>query len=51
MIGPVGVKIGPANKLDLPDIFAMPEDEANKLLLHDPERMKLDLENHVGRGS
>ena len=51
MIGPVGVKVGTADKLDIPDIFAMPQDEANKLLLHDPERMKLDLAKHVGRGA
>ena len=25
MVGPVGVKIGPADKLDIPDIFAMPQ--------------------------
>ncbi len=42
MIGPVGIKVGPTDKLDLPDIFAMPQEEANKLLRHDPERMKLD---------
>jgi pimeloyl-ACP methyl ester carboxylesterase len=40
--GPVGVKVGPADKLDIPDIFAMPESEAMKLTLHDPEQMKFD---------
>jgi pimeloyl-ACP methyl ester carboxylesterase len=29
--------------LDIPDIFAMPHDEASKLLFHDPARMKPDL--------
>jgi len=43
MIGPVGVKVGGADKLDIPDIFAMPQDEANKLLFHDPARMTPDL--------
>jgi pimeloyl-ACP methyl ester carboxylesterase len=42
MIGPVGVKVGPADKLDIPDIFAMPQDEAGKLLFHDPARMTTD---------
>jgi pimeloyl-ACP methyl ester carboxylesterase len=43
MIGPVGVKVGSADKLDIPDIFAMPQDEASKLLFHDSTRMKPDL--------
>jgi pimeloyl-ACP methyl ester carboxylesterase len=42
MIGPVGVKVGPADKLDIPDIFAMPQEEASKLLFHDPSRMMPD---------
>jgi pimeloyl-ACP methyl ester carboxylesterase len=42
MIGPVGVKVGPADKLDIPDIFAMPQEEAGKLLFHDPSRMMPD---------
>jgi pimeloyl-ACP methyl ester carboxylesterase len=40
--GPVGIKVGPPDKLDIPDIFAMPESEALKLTFHNPERMKLD---------
>jgi pimeloyl-ACP methyl ester carboxylesterase len=40
--GPVGIKVGPPDKLDIPDIFAMPESEAAKLTFHDPERMKFD---------
>ena len=44
MVGPVGVKVGAADKLDIPDIFAMPQDEANKLLFHDPARMTPDLD-------
>jgi pimeloyl-ACP methyl ester carboxylesterase len=39
---PVGIKVGPPDKLDIPDIFAMPEADALKLTFHDPERMKLD---------
>jgi pimeloyl-ACP methyl ester carboxylesterase len=45
MIGPVGVKLGPADKLDVPDIFAMPQDEVDKLLRHDPERSKVDFKS------
>jgi len=40
MVGPVGVKLGRPDKLDIPDVFAMPQDEANRLLFHDPARMK-----------
>ena len=36
------VKVGPPDKLDIPDIFAMPQDEAAKLLFHDPARMTAD---------
>jgi pimeloyl-ACP methyl ester carboxylesterase len=42
MIGPMGVKVGPVDKLDIPDIFAMPQEEAGKLLFHDPARMMPD---------
>jgi pimeloyl-ACP methyl ester carboxylesterase len=43
LVGPVGVKVGGPDKLDIPDIFAMPQDEVNKLLYHDPDRMKVDM--------
>jgi len=42
-VGPVGIKVGPADKLDIPDIFAMPQDDVLKLTYHDPERMKPDI--------
>jgi pimeloyl-ACP methyl ester carboxylesterase len=42
MVGPVGVKVGPPDKLDVPDIFAMSQEDAAKLLFHDPEKMKPD---------
>ena len=38
MVGPVGVKIGSADKLDIPDIFAMPQADVNKLVYHDPSK-------------
>ena len=42
MIGAVGVKVGSPDKLDIPDVFAMSQDDASKLLFHDPEKMKVD---------
>lgn len=38
MVGPVGVKTGSTDKLDIPDIFAMPQAEVNKLVFHDPSK-------------
>jgi pimeloyl-ACP methyl ester carboxylesterase len=38
MVGPVGVKVGSTDKLDIPDIFAMPQDDVNKLVFHDPSK-------------
>jgi pimeloyl-ACP methyl ester carboxylesterase len=43
MVGPVGVKVGGPDKLDIPDIFAMPQDQASKLLFHDAARMNPDV--------
>jgi pimeloyl-ACP methyl ester carboxylesterase len=38
MVGPVGVKTGSPDKLDIPDIFAMPQSDVQKLVYHDPSR-------------
>jgi pimeloyl-ACP methyl ester carboxylesterase len=38
LVGPVGVKTGSVDKLDVPDIFAMPQDKLNALLYHDPKK-------------
>ena len=38
LVGPVGVKTGKVDKLDIPDIFAMPQDKLNALLYHDPKK-------------
>jgi pimeloyl-ACP methyl ester carboxylesterase len=43
MVGPVGVKVGAPDKLDIPDVFAMSQDDAGQLLFHDPARMKPDI--------
>jgi pimeloyl-ACP methyl ester carboxylesterase len=42
LVGPVGVKTGPVDRLDVPDIFALPQSELERLLFHDPERMRSD---------
>lgn len=42
LVGPVGVKTGPVDKLDIPDIFAMPQDKVDELLFADPAKMKMD---------
>jgi pimeloyl-ACP methyl ester carboxylesterase len=38
LVGPIGVKTGPADKLDIPDIYAIGQDKLEPLLMHDPQR-------------
>lgn len=42
LVGPVGVKVGPQDKLDIPDIFAMSQDKVAQLIFHDPQKGRLD---------
>lgn len=42
LVGPVGVKIGPADKLDIPDLFAMPQEAVDNLLYCDAGAMKVE---------
>ena len=42
LAAPVGIKVGPADKLDIPDIFAMPDADVQKLLYREPARMARD---------
>ena len=42
LLAPVGVKTGSVDKLDIPDIYAMPQERVNALLFHDPAKMQLD---------
>jgi pimeloyl-ACP methyl ester carboxylesterase len=42
MVGPVGVKTGSQDKLDIPDIFALPQADVQKLMFHDPAKMAPD---------
>ena len=38
LIGPVGVKTGSPDKLDIPDVFAMPREKLDRLRFHDPRK-------------
>jgi pimeloyl-ACP methyl ester carboxylesterase len=41
-VGPVGVKLGSRDTLDIPDIFALPAATIEQLLYHEPERFRAD---------
>ena len=43
LIGPVGVKTGTSDKLDVPDVFAMPREKLDRLRFHDPAKNAADL--------
>jgi pimeloyl-ACP methyl ester carboxylesterase len=43
LIGPVGVKTGSPDKLDIPDVFAMPAEQLERLRFHDPAKHALDM--------
>jgi pimeloyl-ACP methyl ester carboxylesterase len=43
LIGPVGVKTGRADKLDVPDVFAMPNEQLDRLRFHDPAKHALGM--------
>ncbi len=43
LVGPVGVKLGPEDKLDIPDIFAMPQEKVTALAFHDVEKGRLNV--------
>ena len=43
LAGPVGIKVGPSDRLDVPDIFAMSQAQLDSLLYHDPENARLDV--------
>ena len=34
LVGPVGVKVGPFDELDVPDVFALSQDALDRLLFH-----------------
>jgi pimeloyl-ACP methyl ester carboxylesterase len=39
---PSGVKLGPIDRLEFPDIFALPQSTLEALVFHDPQRMRQD---------
>lgn len=43
MLAPVGVKVGTPDRLDIPDIFAMPQEKLSRLLYHDPDTHRPNL--------
>jgi pimeloyl-ACP methyl ester carboxylesterase len=42
LVSPVGIKVGPVDKLDIPDIFAMAQEKVERLIYHQPEKWRLD---------
>ena len=42
LIAPVGIKVGPVDRLDIPDVFAMPQDRVDALIYAEPEKWRLD---------
>jgi pimeloyl-ACP methyl ester carboxylesterase len=40
--GPAGVKLGPVDRLEFPDIFALPQSVLEPLMYHDPQHMRMD---------
>ena len=42
LVGPVGVKTGPVDRLDVPDIFAIPAEQVQRLMFHDPAKARVD---------
>ncbi|MGZ5826941.1 MAG: alpha/beta fold hydrolase [Xanthobacteraceae bacterium] len=45
LIAPIGVKTGSTDKLDIPDIFAMPDAALDRLRFHDPQKFRPDYKN------
>ncbi|WP_158811863.1 alpha/beta fold hydrolase [Beijerinckia sp. L45] len=45
LCGPLGIKTGPVAKLDIPDIFAVSRDEADRILFCNPRKAFVDLES------
>jgi pimeloyl-ACP methyl ester carboxylesterase len=42
LVAPVGVKTGPVEKLDIPDIYAVPQEQVNRWLFLDPAKHVVD---------
>jgi pimeloyl-ACP methyl ester carboxylesterase len=42
LVAPVGVKTGPTDQLDIPDIFAIPQERVTAMLFHEPAKFQFD---------
>jgi pimeloyl-ACP methyl ester carboxylesterase len=42
LVGPAGVKVGPPDRLDIPDMFAMSQESLSRLLFHDPAKAQVN---------
>ncbi|HUK58216.1 MAG TPA: alpha/beta hydrolase [Stellaceae bacterium] len=42
LVAPVGVKTGPVDKLDIPDIYAVPQERVSQWLFRDPAKHTVD---------
>ena len=42
LVAPVGIKVGPVDRLDIPDIFVMPDDQLDRLRYAEPEKWRPD---------
>ncbi|HUB96933.1 MAG TPA: alpha/beta hydrolase [Stellaceae bacterium] len=42
LVAPFGIKVGPVDRLDIPDLFAMPQAELDRRLFAKPETWRLD---------
>ena len=42
LIAPVGIKTGPVDKLDIPDLFATPPEKLQAMLFHAPDKFRAD---------
>ena len=42
LVAPEGVKVGAVDRLDIPDIYALPADELERISYHDPAKMAVD---------
>lgn len=42
LVNPVGIKVGPRDRLDVPDIFLLTPDELNRLVSFNPEKTRVD---------
>jgi len=42
LVGPIGVKTGSVDQLDIPDMYALPPEQVSRLLFHDPDKNRPD---------